>query len=478
MSNASQRASVDVVSATPGTPHRRRSRTPVLSRSDEKRLTSAYRRAERTLRNVALESQIGAQVFLEVCATHGQGRTTPELVSLLDSAQSSQRVASAERRVRRLLDLSIGRSHRRMSASRAKRLRRTIETLGPTRELVSRILQSQQRVVAQISRLEPVTRQLELLSQLDRETLSERIAETEGNAALGESLVRRLGLPGTDPGLLVRTMREERVAVERLADKLGLDADSVVQSHQAAQAAARTRDATQQQMVRSNLGLVVKIAQRYARYGVPLPDLVQEGSVGLLKALERFNPERGFKFSTYAGWWIRHAIQRAIANTGRTIRLPVHRHELHRRMRRVAQELAQALERDPMVSEVADRVGVSPQTVEEVLGVSAEPRSLQEPLRGHDHALLGDAISGGQWAISEDSLAEQELSRRVVGLLDVLTPRERHVLKARFGLDDAHDRTLEEIGRGLGLSRERVRQIEVLAVEKLRSAALAKGLVK
>jgi RNA polymerase primary sigma factor len=231
-------------------------------------------------------------------------------------------------------------------------------------------------------------------------------------------------------------------------------------------------------MVRSNLGLVVKIAQRYARYGVPLPDLIQEGNVGLLKALERFDPERGFKFSTYAGWWIRHAVQRAIANTGRTIRLPVHRHELYRRMRRVARELAQALEREPLAGEIAGRVGVSPRTVEQVLEVSAEPRSLHEPLRGHDHALLGDMISGGQWAFSEDSLAEQELSRRVVGLLDVLSPRERHVLKARFGLDDAHGHTLEEIGRGLGLSRERVRQIEVLAVEKLRSAALAEGLVQ
>ncbi len=222
-------------------------------------------------------------------------------------------------------------------------------------------------------------------------------------------------------------------------------------------------------MIRSNLRLVVKIAHDYARYGLPLLDLISEGNIGLMKAVERFDPKKGGKLSTYAAWWIKQAIKRALANQSKTIRLPAHLVDKIARMRRVEHQLTERLGREPLVDEIALEMQVEPSVITHWQTVSLKPASLDAPIgNDSDSSEFGDLIGDDRARTPYDEINDQQLKDEVDELLDHLTPRERDVLKYRYGLRDARVQTLEEIGRRLNVTRERVRQIQNEAVGKLR----------
>ncbi len=238
----------------------------------------------------------------------------------------------------------------------------------------------------------------------------------------------------------------------------------------------RDGQAAQEHLIKANSRLVVSVAKKYVGRGVPFLDLIQEGNIGLIRAVKKFDYRRGYKFSTYATWWIRQAVTRAIADQGRTIRVPVHMYEQINRLTRTSRQLVQELGRDPTTEEIAEELGVSARKVEHIMRVSQRPLSLEMPVGEEEDSYLGDFIEDEDAAAPNEAAGQQILREVIDEIFQSLTPREVRILQLRFGLVDGYCYTLEEVGKKFGVTRERIRQIEAQALSRLRHPSRSRKL--
>jgi RNA polymerase primary sigma factor len=301
-------------------------------------------------------------------------------------------------------------------------------------------------------------------------------SDDDGGSTLSSDYVRmylkEIGrvplLTGEDEVALAKRIEAGMAAAAQIvaheADEVRLEPAELVRLNRI----RRDGDLAKDQLTRANLRLVVSIAKRYVGRGMLILDLIQEGNLGLMRAVEKFDHSKGFKFSTYATWWIRQAITRAIADQARTIRIPVHMVESINKVKRMQRQLVQELEREPTIDELATVTDLSPVRVREILRISQDPLSLDSPVGDEADSNLGDFIEDDDTDAPPDVVARQLLGEAVSEALAELSEREQEVVRLRFGLDDGRPRTLEEVGRQFGVTRERVRQIESKTLAKLR----------
>jgi RNA polymerase primary sigma factor len=324
----------------------------------------------------------------------------------------------------------------------AQKIKAIISEISLSRRMIERITFRMKRLVEKIEKVELELQKMALEDKSDRERYQ-------------ATLRRRL---------------------ERIETEAGVSAPELKMLLARIEMAERQSIYAKNELIKANLRLVVSIAKKYINRGLSLLDLIQEGNIGLMKAVEKFEYKRGYKFSTYATWWIRQAITRAIADQARTIRIPVHMIETINKIVRISRELVQDLGREPFPDEIADRMGFSVDKVRKILRITKEPISLETPVSDDEDTHLSDLIEDKNTPVPQESVIFRDLMEQLNKTLSTLTPKEERVIRMRFGIGEKYDHTLEEVGQVFEVTRERIRQIEAKALKKLRHPTRAKRL--